>query len=353
MRQVAKTLFVIVMLLSAEAVTHAQNVKIPEVAGTATNWTWQVPQDITNASNITEVSRDGDTVRMKVLTHERLGTVTPFKLAKINQADAETKEHSCKPSKDAANVNIKFTAEAFERIFPPNDEEPPAATPENPVEGLQITQRSGFVIHSWGKMTVQQASGRFYWNGEVHQVFTKFVATLEKEGKTITWTPKASSVKDATSTPRFDGSKIYNAQVRIFTGSAANKTHVAVVAIDMPSLRASSGPRGMFVDEVLSTSQPMTFEVDFETYFFEDCNLDGSAELPTHRIDWKLRTNATTGATHPFTDFKGKSIKDNDTKANKDPDVGTGTSHAKAENNDAGTVKGWDPRTGQYDKKIQ
>lgn len=340
-------------IFSASGLVYAQ---IDEVEGSADQWEWKTPAFIKNQSKAQRVVRNGNNVSMDLLVNEQTQTVKTLKLARIDQAADTAAAHDCSIKRNQPKVALQFTPETFERIVPPSDEDPPATTPAAQVDALVLTERNGNQIFFFGKLTVQQVSGRSYLNGEVHQVFTKLVTTMKKDDKTFTWTPQASPKYQnitPTSVPRFDGQMVYSAQFRVVTGKGDDKRHLAVVAIDLPGIRLGS-LRAQYIDEAVSTKNEITFEVEFQAYFFVDCDADGTPELPTHRIDWKMKAQLKTGDTHPFQGLKGKSEKDDTTKANKNPDhTGPDSSHKKADDNDPGP-QGWDPfQGGKYDKKTE
>jgi hypothetical protein len=319
-----------------------------------TKWEYKVPEKF---ANFTKVTRDGQTVTFTMTTNAqpRVPVVKDFKLGVVTiPDDKKTAKDNCVPDKNKPAIELEFLAEAFERIIPPTDEDPPAATPAAPVAPLMLTEKGGNIIMFWGKMTLQEASGRRYWNGEVHQVITESKATLERDGKTTTYTPKARAPYGQvtpTALPRFDAQRIYKAQFRIKEKESG--IHRAIVAYDLPGLRLETAPGGGnpgFIDTNLATEDKFTFKASFSTFFWEDCALVGKASLATHRIDWTVEVTEVKLGEMFITDGKGKSVKDSATAVTPKPPTNDGSVYGKAKVNDPGENDGWDARTGGYDK---
>lgn len=331
---------------------------LDEVEGTETKYSYAIPKNIGGDFQFTRVERDGNSVIFEFTTNANLdpNVVKKFKLEKVD-GPVDTDEHECRPAPNEAKVKTKFQGEAFERIMPPDTEDVPAATPVAPVPALKITTKAGTFRLFVGKFTLQQASGRFYLNGEVHQVVTAFKSTLKHGGKTFTWTAKARpEYEDAetkvkvtpTKMPRFDVKRTYPLQFRVFKKDGEKKTHVAVVAIDTPGILVPSNPKAFYGIKI-DAGDEMTFEAEFSTYFWEDCEADGTLTLPTHRVDWKVKAELK-HADPLFVQSKGTSTKDGTTKIHKDPATGNGTPYKGAETNDPGRDNGWSPDpNGQLD----
>ncbi|MBI2901853.1 MAG: hypothetical protein HYY17_16840 [Planctomycetes bacterium] len=342
-------------LLLCHDLASAQGVEtIPEIEGTPDAWTWTLPPPMAKASNIQSVSRTGSDVVFKVVTNAPNKTVKQFNLG-IGQMPVDSSVHNCRPKPGAGEVAISFKGEAFERIVPPTTEQPPLATPEDPVTPLRI-QPMGSAYIFVGKFTAQQASGRFYLNGRVEQCITEFVAKMKKGAKTITWKPKAHAPYhskffgdvEPTSLPRFDVNQVYRAQVRVFQKQGEEKVHVAVVAIDTPGITVQDANR-FYLGEKVETGDELALDASFATYFFEDCDAAGFALLPTHRIDWRISATFTAAAKF-MQDSKGKSIRDSDTTIVKDPPVGTNSPWGQSSLNDPGS-QGWEPKgAGSWEK---
>ncbi|MBI2899751.1 MAG: hypothetical protein HYY17_06170 [Planctomycetes bacterium] len=333
---------------------------IDEVLGTATTWEWKTPADIAKTSRVITILRGGGQVKIQVLIDE---TFKPNLTALLTLAQAfppvETQEHLCRETPDTPKAGIKFVGEAFERIVPPDAVLPPNATPAQNIQPLLSKRAGGNYTLIFAKATVQQASGRFYVNGEAHQVLREYKIVLKKaNGAKFTYTPTARKkymTKEGevipTALPRFDGKRIYAGQFRVFHEVGKQKVHVAVVAADMPGalLRSETKKLSETIAERLEGDDELEIDARFATYFFEDQEASGTASLLTHRMDWKMRVEIKIGSPSFSLDTKGKSIFDTDTKIAADPSKGDGTPYAGAEKNDPGKDDGWDASTGQFD----
>jgi hypothetical protein len=358
-------MFAIFLTLSTELLAQGSKPlkagKLDEVEGTATKYTYAIPKNIGGDFQFTRVQRDGDTITFEFTTNSNVdpNEVKKFKLAKAD-GPVPTSEHECRPVAGADKMKTTFQGEAFERIIPPTTEDAPGATPADPVAPLQITAKGGTFRLFVGKFTLQQASGRFYVNGEVHQVVTSFESKLKQNstGKTFTWTARARAEYEdpvekkkvtPTKMPRFDVKRTYPLQFRVFRIEGETKLYEAVVAIDTPGIFVPSNPKAYFGIRI-EPDDEMTFDASFSTYFWEDCEADGTLSLATHRVDWKVHAELKHG-NPAFFNSKGKSTKDNTTKVHADPGTGAGTPYRNAETNDPGRDNGWSPTPdGQLDR---
>lgn len=249
-----------------------------------------------------------------------------------------TAEKTCKLKK-ADVAGVKFNGELFQPVAPPDTEEAPATDPTEEANGFDGGGDSGpfFAVP-----TVLVAGGRFYQNGVYKQVILKDGFELKitrPDGHGIKFTPKPAIPEGEKKTdplPRFDGKEVYPGQVRVVDPNDA-EVMKAVVLFDQPALRAfKAGDK--LLGQTLAESEKVTFKTSFESYAFEDCDEDKTAELATHRFDWSVDVTATVGSKN----VAGKGLAKKGTPSIKaDPNAGAGSSFQEARDNDPGPEKGF------------
>ncbi|MBI2898783.1 MAG: hypothetical protein HYY17_01220 [Planctomycetes bacterium] len=250
--------------------------KVGEVEGTAIQYKWDVPPETGSGIQWKTVERNGDTVTVTFITdaNAKPNVETDFSLSKVDGVVA-TANHKCRTSAKGPKADIKFQGEAFERIMPPSTPQAPIATPDQPVSPFAPILPSGHFKHFVGKFVLQEASGRFYLNGEVHQVVTHWKSTLKKAApaKKFTWTPKAGPEYQDPVTktkvtpaplPRFDIKRTYPNQFRVFTEvltpQGKQKIYVAVVSVDTPGIILTSDKKVFFDAGLLEPNDELTLE---------------------------------------------------------------------------------------------
>lgn len=289
MKGLALTVGSLFAVICVESVALA---RLKPVKGDADNWTKEGVggKPILPATGVVKMSRSG--ADRPVIFEYKSGK--KIKLPRL-VAPTSTAEKTCKLKKvDVAGV--KFNGELFQRVVPPGTEEAPATDPTEEANGFDGGGDSG---PFFGVPTVLVAGGRFYQNGIYKQVILKDGFELKitrPDGHGIKFTPKPAIPEGEKKTeplPRFDGREVFAGQFRCVDPYDGEVTK-AVVLFDPPALRAfKAGDK--LLGQTLAENEKVTLKTSFESYAFEDCDEDKTAELGTHRFDWSVEITATVG----------------------------------------------------------